>query len=167
MLLLGFLRLRWWHAQSSSFPRSTEPRSIPVPLNSLSVSSVGALGVGFMTWMDEFSEFPLPLWMFLPLEESQALFPLLLPPFFMWFYLCCVAITYYCTPSAFFDQGNLTSFHLLTYYCTASGPLHMMAMPALFEAILLLILKDGQGGDERKVSEGMFISFKCISIIIM
>lgn len=31
--------------------------------------------------MDEFSEFPLPLWMFLPLEESQALFPLLLPPF--------------------------------------------------------------------------------------
>jgi hypothetical protein len=43
----------------------------------------------------------------------------------------------------------------------------MMAMSALFEAILLLILKDGQGGDERKVSEGMFISFKCISIIIM
>lgn len=31
--------------------------------------------------MDEFSEFPLPLWMFLPLEESQTLFPLLLPLF--------------------------------------------------------------------------------------
>jgi hypothetical protein len=44
---------------------------------------------------------------------------------------------------------------------------HMMAMPALFKAILLLILKDGQGGDERKVPKGLFISLKCISIITM
>jgi hypothetical protein len=44
---------------------------------------------------------------------------------------------------------------------------HMMVMPVLFEAILLFILNDGQGGDERKVPKGLFISFKCISIIIM
>lgn len=69
MLLLGFLRLRWWRALTKVLPSlalalpyapttkvtddAAEPRSIPVPSNSLSVSSVGALGVGFMTWMDE------------------------------------------------------------------------------------------------------------------
>lgn len=53
VLLLGFLGLRWWHTQSSSFPRFAEPRSIPVPLNSLSVSSVGALGLDLWPgWMN-------------------------------------------------------------------------------------------------------------------